>query len=133
VGFFFSFFGRIVSVLPFVRRLTLDPWTPVPGTSGACGIDVTVSVSTVMLCNDASPVLVLVTPCLIHVLDCLVVRGGALAAPFRRPPLTLSVSLPLSFALARPPAFLGSPRESTGSASEASDMMLSSSFSSIDS
>ncbi len=113
VGFFFSFFGRIVSVLAFVRRLAPDPWTPVPGTSGACGIDVTVSVSTVMLCNDKSPVLLLVTPCLIHVLDCLLVSGGALAAPLRRESLTLSVSLPLSPALARPPAFLGRPRGST--------------------
>lgn len=135
VGFFFSFFGRIVSVLPFVRRLTLEPCTPAPGTSGACGIEVTVSVSTVMLCNDRSPVLVLVTPCLMQALDWRVVRGGALAAPLRRPPLMLSVSLPLSLALVRPlAAFLTSPSGSTESAPpcDASEMMLSSSFSPID-
>lgn len=80
----------MVSVLPFVRKLMLDPWAPAPGTSGAWGIDVTVSVSTVMLCNDVSPVLVLVMPCFIHVLDCFEVNGGgALADPFRAPGLVM--------------------------------------------
>jgi hypothetical protein len=100
--------------------------------SGACGIDVTVSVSTVMLCNEASPVLFFVIPCLIHVLDCLVVRGGALTAPLRRPTLALSVSLPLSFAPVLPAASLESPR-AMKSVCDISEIKLSSSFSPIDS
>jgi hypothetical protein len=44
----FSFLGRIVSELGFVRRLPLTP-VPVPPPTATWGIELTVSVSTVML------------------------------------------------------------------------------------
>jgi hypothetical protein len=46
--FLFSFFGRMVSELGFVRRLPLTP-VPVPPPTATWGIELTVSVSTVML------------------------------------------------------------------------------------
>lgn len=128
---FFSFFGRIVSVLGFVRRLVLDPCTPVGGTRGAWGIDVTVSVSTVMLCSDGSPALPFAD--LMAVVDCLLDKGGAAGARPLRSALMLPLSLPLSFeAWAFPAGFLDSAR-STDSAWDASETMLSSAFSSSDS
>lgn len=98
--FFFSFFGRIVSELGFVRRLPLDPCGPVAGASATWGMEVTVSVSTIMLCNEPSPTFPLAPPVgLADALDCLVVRsGGALAAPDLRSAEMLPLSLPLSFA-----------------------------------
>lgn len=48
-----SFFGRIVSELGFVRRLPL--FTPAPPPIATWGIELTVSVSTVMLRVDPSP------------------------------------------------------------------------------
>jgi len=103
VGFFFSFFGRIVSLLGLVRKLPFVPCVPTPGASATCGIDVTVSVSTVMFCNDISPALPLAPPGLMDALDCLVVRGGTLLEPVRRPPLMLPLSLPLSLVMAALP------------------------------
>jgi hypothetical protein len=52
VVFFFSFFGRIVSELGLVRML---PLLPPPGPTATWGIELTVSVSTVMLFIDPSP------------------------------------------------------------------------------
>ncbi len=97
LAFFFSFFGRIVSELPFVLRLPLDGCVP-GGASATCGMDVTVSVSTVIVCTSPSPGLPFPPLSLFDVLDCLDVRGGgALVAPDRRSALTLPLSLPLSF------------------------------------
>ena len=102
IVFFFSFLGRIVSELGFVLRLPLVPCGPAPcswASWASWGIDVTVSVSTVMLCNGTS-VLLLEMVCLIEAVDCLVVSGGGAAAvaPDRISILVLPVSLPLSFA-----------------------------------
>ena len=54
VVFFFSFFGRIVSVLALVRILPALLAPPGPP-SATCGIELTVSVSTVMFLVDPSP------------------------------------------------------------------------------
>jgi hypothetical protein len=54
VVFFLSFLGRIVSELGFVRMLPFTPALPLPPTA-ICGIDVTVSVSTVIFRVDPSP------------------------------------------------------------------------------
>jgi hypothetical protein len=96
--FFFSFFGLMVSLLGFLRRLPLEPCCPTFADKATWGIDVTVSVSTVMLCSEPSPVFPLGAPVVLaDALDCLVVRGGgALAAPDRRSSLMLPLSLPLS-------------------------------------
>jgi len=86
-------------------------------------MEVTVSVSTVMLCNGTSALLFeAVVLCLIEVVDCLAERGGGAtpAAPDRISVLMLPFSLPLSFA--GEPAF-------SGCEVEVSEMMLSSSFS----
>lgn len=52
--FFFSLFGRIVSELGLARRLPLIPAPPVPLTE-TCGMELTVSVSTVMFLVEPSP------------------------------------------------------------------------------
>jgi hypothetical protein len=54
VVFFFSFFGRIVSVLALVRMLPALLAPPGPP-SATCGIELTVSVSTVIFLVDPSP------------------------------------------------------------------------------
>ena len=51
--FFFSFFGRMVSELGLVRILPLFP--PAGPPTATCGIELTVSVSTVMFRVDPSP------------------------------------------------------------------------------
>jgi hypothetical protein len=51
--FFFSFFGRIVSELGLVRILPLFP--PAGPPTATCGIELTVSVSTVMFLVEPSP------------------------------------------------------------------------------
>lgn len=133
VPFFFSFFGRIVSLLGLVRRLPFEPWTPPPGATATCGIEVTISVSTVMLCRDVSPAFPFPTAGLTEVLDCLVVNGGAIEDPaVRRLALMLPLSLPLSFILAFEAKLLMI-EASAVSACEDSDMKLSSNFSSIES
>ena len=94
--FSFSFLGRIVSELGLVRRLLFEPCCPRPAVKATCGIEATVSVSTIMLCSDASPALPLVVP----LLAMLTWRGasiGALVLVMRRPGLALPLSLPLSF------------------------------------
>ena len=56
---FFSFLGRMVSALGFGRKalcsLRDDPRSPAPTPSETCGIDVTVSVSTIMFDTVPSP------------------------------------------------------------------------------
>lgn len=52
--FFLSFFGRIVSELGLVRILPLFPAPPGPPTA-TCGIELTVSVSTVIFLAEPSP------------------------------------------------------------------------------
>ena len=98
--FFFSFFGRIVSELGLVRMLPLLPAPAGPPTA-TCGIELTVSVSTVIFLADPSPEgFPLPAPVNTFVAGPLgrtVVCGAAdvdliLISPF--PPL----SLPLSFA-----------------------------------
>lgn len=94
LGFFLSFFGRIVSELGLLRMLPLEAAAPL-GARATWGMDVTVSVSTVMVCNEASPGLPLLG--LIEALDCRVVSGGgAPEAPERRSILEETLSLPLS-------------------------------------
>jgi hypothetical protein len=53
--FFFSFLGRIVSALCLARRLPLFPAPPAPTPTATCGIELTVSVSTVMFLAEPSP------------------------------------------------------------------------------
>lgn len=60
VCFFFSFFGRIVSVLGFIRTVegsTLPeaPRSPTPTPRATCGTELTVSVSTIIFRTEPSP------------------------------------------------------------------------------
>lgn len=95
VDFFFSFLGRMVSELGFVRRLPLEPCAAL-GPRTTFGIDVTVSVSTVMVGCEASPDLPL--PASLMVLEFRDVRGGGTDpdAAVRRLAFVLLFSLPLS-------------------------------------
>jgi len=132
--FFFSFLGRIVSVLGFWRNVLLVLCAPPPGARATWGMDVTVSVSTVIFCSEISPAFPFTKPGFTDELDCLVVRGGAAMGPDRRPALTLPLSLPLSFktiAAALPTRFLTT-ELSAASGCDVSEMKLSSSFSSMD-
>ena len=98
--FFFSFFGRIVSELGFVLRLAFDSSFFVVGATETCGIDVTVSVSTVIFCTVPAVGLPLEPVALPDMLDWREVKGGGtLDIGGRRsaPPLMLPLSLPLSF------------------------------------
>ena len=79
-GFFFSFLGRIVSELGLVLRLPLGPCAPVLCSRATWGIDVTVSVSTVMLCWGVSAFALDEAGGLIDVVECLDVSGGGMAA-----------------------------------------------------
>jgi hypothetical protein len=91
--FFFSFLGRIVSELGFVLRVPMAPSFKATGANECCGIEVTVSVSTVMCCTDPSEGLVF----LFDMLDCRDGRaGGTLVNAGLLFPLTLPLSLPLS-------------------------------------
>lgn len=132
----FSFLGRIVSELGLVLSVPFVLCCARPEVMATWGMEVTVSVSTVMLCKEPSPALPL-APALADTLDCLVVSGGALVAPAgaeRRPALTLPLSLPLS-ARSMAAAALDARLLDTGASDESSseddsEMMLSSSFSS---
>lgn len=95
VVFFFSFLGRMVSELGFVRRLPLEPCEAL-GPRATFGIDVTVSVSTVIVGCDASPDLPL--PDNLTVLELRDARGGGADpdAAVRRLFFVLPFSLPLS-------------------------------------
>ena len=55
VDFFFSFFGRMVSALGLARRLPLFPGPPGPVPTATWGMELTVSVSTVMFLTEPSP------------------------------------------------------------------------------
>lgn len=102
-GFFFSFLGRIVSALGLARRLPFDPGAPVLGATDTWGIEVTVSVSTIMLCADPSDGFPRTPLGFADVLDCLEVSGGgALVAAGRRSAALLPLSLPLSFGVTVP-------------------------------
>jgi hypothetical protein len=96
-GFFFSFLGLIVSELGFVLMLPPDPCTPAPCANATWGIDVTVSVSTVMLCEVLSPVFPFPGGFKVEVLDCREVSGaGAVAEALLLSVIMLPLSLPLS-------------------------------------
>lgn len=96
-AFFFSFLGLIVSELGFVLMLPPDPCTPAPCANATWGIDVTVSVSTVMLCEVVSPDLALVVRGFrVDVLDCRELSGGGAGAEAH---LLSSIALPLSLSL----------------------------------
>lgn len=97
--FFFSFFGRIVSELGFVLRLAFDSSFFVVGATETCGIEVTVSVSTVMLWTVPSAGLLLEPVALPDILDWREVKGGGTLdiGGRRSAPLMLPLSLPLSF------------------------------------
>ena len=103
--FFLSFFGRIVSLLGFKRILPLvsvRPRTlrsPAPPPRATCGIELTVSVSTVMFLTDPSlAVLPLVKgSCEDDFFDC-IIGGLALLATV----VGFRLSLPSSFTLVSP-------------------------------
>lgn len=93
LGRFFSFLGRIVSVLGLVLKVPPVPSFTATGASECCGIEVTVSVSTVMCCTDPSEGF----DFLVDALDCRDFNvGGKPAAVRLLPPLTLPLSLLLS-------------------------------------
>lgn len=97
LDFFFSFRGRIVSELGLVLSVPFAPSFEPAGANETCGIEATVSVSTVMCCTDPSVSLALLIV-LVEALDCRdVSAGGTLVeACLVLSPLTLPLSLPLS-------------------------------------
>lgn len=93
--FFFSFFGRIVSELGFVRRLPFGPCAAL-GPRVTLGIDVTVSVSTVIVGCDDSPDLPLLASLMVLELRDASGGGADPDAAVRRLFFVLPFSLPLS-------------------------------------
>lgn len=102
-AFFFSFFGRIVSELGLARRLLIFTEPPAPPPTATWGIELTVSVSTIIFFAEPSPVgfprlalpelKVLVVVTLDRNVEACPVADRILISPLL-PPL----SLPLSFA-----------------------------------
>lgn len=129
VCLFFSFLGRIVSELGFVRKLPFVPAAPPGGANATWGIETTVSVSTVMLCRPASPFPFALS--FVDVLDCLDRRGGGATLPDRRPaaPLvSLAASVIVKFGFST--RLLEAVISSTSCCEDVSEIMLSSSPSS---
>lgn len=96
--FFFSFLGRIVSVLGLARRVLFAPSFAPVGAKETCGIDVTVSVSTVMCWTEPSEGFALtVLLVLTEAFDCRDASiGGTFVEAVLLSPWTLPLSLPLS-------------------------------------
>ena len=94
-GFFFSFLGLMVSVLGFGLSVPPEASDLVPVARATCGILATVSVSTVMFCEEVSG---LALTCFEDkALDCRCTIGGGLELGLRDSGLLLPLSPPFSF------------------------------------